>query len=87
MWIGLNDEIITILQNFQNKFMLCFFKAAQQGTPTGIVELDSNMLLMGNRVMQNKLIYVGKLMTNALGPNMGKRTLINGKLHAKERTS
>ena len=59
--------------------MLRFFEAPLQGTPTGIVELDSNMLLMVNRVMQNKLIYVGKLMTNALGPNMGKRALINGK--------
>ena len=84
---GLNDEIVTILQTFQNKFMLRFFEAPLKGTPTGIVELDSNMLLMVNRVMQNKLIYVGKLMTNVLGPNMGKRALINGKIHAKERTS
>ena len=59
--------------------MLRFFEAPAKGTPTGIVELDSNMLLMTNRVMQNKLIYVGKIMTNALGPNMGKRALLNGK--------
>ena len=78
-WIGLNDEIITILQNFQNKFMLRFFEAPARGTPTGIVELDSNMLLMKNRVIQSKLTYVGKIMTNALGPNMGKRALLNGR--------
>ena len=78
-WIGINDEIITKLQTFQNKFMLRFFEAPKQGTPTGIVELDSNMLLMGNRIMQNKLIYVGKIMTNSLGENMGRRALLNGK--------
>ena len=59
--------------------MLRFFEAPKQGTPTGIVELDSNMLLMGNRIMQNKLIYVGKIMTNSLGTNMGRRALLNGK--------
>ena len=53
-WIGLNDEIINTLQDFQNKFMLRFFKAPKQGTPTGIVELDSNMLLMKNRIMLSK---------------------------------
>ena len=64
-WIGLNDEIITKLQDFQNKFMLRFFEAPKQGTPSGIVELDSNMLLMKNRIMLNKLIYVGKIMTKS----------------------
>ena len=37
------------------------------------------MLPMVNRVMQSKLIYVGKVMTNALGPNMAKRALLNGR--------
>ena len=78
-WIGLNDEIATKLQDFQNKFMLRFFDAPKQGAPTGIVELDSNMLLMGNRILQNKLIYVGKIMTNSLGTNMGRQALLNGK--------
>ena len=78
-WIGLNDEIISILQNFQHKFMLRFFEAPVNGTPAGIVDLDSNMLLMKNRIIQNKLICVGKLMTNALDQNMGKRALLNGK--------
>ena len=55
-WIGLNDEIISILQNFHHKFMLRFFEAPVNGTPAGIVELDSNMLLMKNRIIQNKLI-------------------------------
>ena len=36
-WIGLTDEIIDILQESQNKFMLHFFKAPKQGTPSGIV--------------------------------------------------
>ena len=36
-WIGLNDEIINKLQDFQNKFMLRFFEAPKQGTPSGIV--------------------------------------------------
>ena len=44
-WIGLNDEIIDTLPEFQNKFIIRFFEAPKQGTPTGIVELDSNMLL------------------------------------------
>ena len=59
--------------------MLRFFEAPKQGTTTGIVELDSNMLLMGNRIMQNKLIYVGKIMANSLGTNMGRRALLNRK--------
>ena len=53
--IGLTDEIINTLQDFQNKFMLRFFEAPKQGTPTGIVELDSNMLLMKNRLLLSKL--------------------------------
>ena len=44
--IGLTDKIVDKLQDFQNKFMLRFFEAPKQGTPNGIVELDSNMLLM-----------------------------------------
>ena len=31
--------------------MLSFFEALKQGTPTGIVELDSNMLLMNDRII------------------------------------
>ena len=54
-WIGLTDEIIDILQEFQNKFMLRFFEAPKHGTPSGIVELDSNMLLMKNRIVLSKL--------------------------------
>ena len=76
-WIGLTDEIITKLQNFQNKFMLRFFEAPKQGTPTGIVELDSNMLMI--KILLNKLIYVGKIMTNSTGTNMCRRALLNGK--------
>ena len=53
-WIGLTYEIVDKLQDFQNKFMLCFFEAPKQGTPIGIVELDSNMLLMKNRIMLPK---------------------------------
>ena len=59
--------------------MLRFFEAPKQGTPTGIVELDSNMLLMKNRIILNKLIYVGKIMTNSTGMNMCRRALLNGK--------
>ena len=47
-------EIINILQDFQNKFMLRFFEAPKQGTPTGIVELDLKMLLMKDRIMLSK---------------------------------
>ena len=50
-WIGLTDEIVDKLQDFQNKFMLRFFEAPKQGTPTGIVELDLKMLLMKNMIM------------------------------------
>ena len=64
-WIGFTDEIIDILQEFQNKFMLRFFEAPKQGTPYGIVELDSNMLLMKNRIMLSKLTYVGKIMVKS----------------------
>ena len=71
-WIGINDEIIDKLQDFQNSFMLRFFEAAKQGTPTGIVELDANMLLMKNRIMLSKLTYVGKLMANTAQNNMCK---------------
>ena len=56
-----SDEIVHKLQDFQNKFMLRFFEASKQGTPTGIVELDSNMLLMKNRIMLSKLTYIGKI--------------------------
>ena len=85
-WIGLNDEIIDTLQDFQNKFMLRFFEAPKQGTPTGIVELDSNMLLMKNRIMLSKLTYVGKIMAKSTSQNMCKRALQTEKKSAKERT-
>ena len=69
-WIGPTDEIVDKLQDFQNKFILRFFEAPKQGTPTGIVELDLNMLLMKNRIILNKLIYVGKVMAKSLTNNM-----------------
>ena len=69
--IGITDEIIDKLQDFQNKFMLRFFEAPKQGTPTGRVELDSNMLLMKNRVLLSKLTFVGKMMAKSLPDNMG----------------
>ena len=78
-WIGLTDEIINTLQDFQNKFMLRFFEAPKQGTPTGIVELDSNMLLMKNRIMLSKLTYVGKVMAKSTNHNMCRRAQLNGK--------
>ena len=61
--IGLTDEIINILHEFQNKLMFRFFEAPKQGTTSGIVELDYNMLLMKNRIMLSKLTYVGKITT------------------------
>ena len=78
-WIGLTDEIVDKLQDFQNKFMLRFFEAPKQGTPTGIVKLDSNMLLMKNRIMLSKLTYVGKIMEKSTAHNMCRRALLNGK--------
>ena len=69
-WIGLTDEIIDTLQEFQNTFILCFFKAPKQGTPSGIVEQDSNMLLMKNRIMVSKLTHVGKIMAQSTSHNM-----------------
>ena len=78
-WIGLTDEIVNMLQDFQNKFMLRFFEAPKQGTPTGIVELDSNMLLMKNRLLLSKLIYVGKVMAKSTNRNMCRRALLNGR--------
>ena len=42
--------------------MLRFSEAPKQGTPTGIVQFDSNMLLMKKRIMLSKLTYVGKVM-------------------------
>ena len=69
-WIGLTEEVINTLQDFQNTFMLRFFEAPKQGTPTGIVELDSNMLLMKNRIMLSKLTYVGKVTAKSTHHNM-----------------
>ena len=37
-WIGLTDEIIDILQEFQNKFMLRFFEVPKQWIPSGMIE-------------------------------------------------
>ena len=71
------------MQDFQNKFMLRFFEAPKQGTPTGIVEVDSNMLLMKNRIILSKLTYMGKVMAKSLPNNMCRRALINGKLVCK----
>ena len=48
-------------------------------TPSGIVELDSNMLLMKNRIMLSKLTYVGKIMAKSTSHNMCRRALLNGK--------
>ena len=78
-----SDEIVDKLEDFQNKLMLRFFEAPKQGTPTGIVELDSNMLLMKNRILLSKLTYVGKVMAKSLPNNMCRRALINGKLVCK----
>ena len=49
-------------------FMLRFFEAPKQGTPTVIVELDSNMLI---------------IMAKSLPDNMCRQALINGKLVCK----
>ena len=57
--------------------MLRFFEAPQQGTLT--VELDSNMLLMKNRIMLNKLTYVGKVMEKSMPYNMCRRAPLNSK--------
>ena len=78
-WIGIIDNF----QDFQNRFMLRFFDAPKQGTPTGIVELDSNMLLMENRILLSKLTYIGKLMAKSSPTNMCRRALNNGKLTCK----
>ena len=67
------DKIPDKIQDFQNRFMLRFFEAPKQGTPTGIVELDANMLLMKNASMLNKLTYVGKLMAKSAPNNMSSR--------------
>ena len=40
------------------------------GTPTGIVELDSNMLLKKNRIMLSKITYVGKIKAKSTSHNM-----------------
>ena len=84
-WIGLTDEIVDKLQDFQNKLMLRFFEAPKQGTPTSRVELDSNMLIMKNRIILNRLTYVGKVMAKSLPNNMCIRALINGKLVCKHK--
>ena len=54
-WIGITDEILDKLQDFQNSFMLSFFEAPKQGTPTGIGDVDANILPMKNIIMLNKL--------------------------------
>ena len=77
--IGITDEIIDKLQDFPKKVHVKIFRGPKRGTPTGIVEQDSNMLLMGNRIILNKLVYVGKIMTYSTGTNMGRRALLNGK--------
>ena len=76
--IGITKEIINKLQDFQNRFMLRFVEAPKKGTPTGIVVLDANMLLMRNRIMLNKLTYVGKLMAKSAPGNMWRPSLRNG---------
>ena len=35
-WIGIPDEIIDKHQDCQNRFILGFFEAPKQGTPTGV---------------------------------------------------
>ena len=60
--------------------MLRFLEAPKQGTPTGIVELNSKMLLMKNRGLLSKLTYMGKIKAKSLPVNMCRRALINGKL-------
>ena len=81
--MGLTDEIVNKLQDFQNKFMHRFFEAPKQGKPTGIVELDLNMLLMKNMIMLSKLTYVRKVMAKSLTNNMCRKARINGKLVCK----
>ena len=50
--------------------MLRFFEALKQRTPTGMVELDSNMLIMKNRIILSKLTYMGKIMEKSTLHNM-----------------
>ena len=66
--------------------MLRFFEALTKGTPSGIVKLDSNMLLMKNRIMRNKLKYMGKIMAKSTAHNMCRRALITAKMSVKART-
>ena len=73
-WIGLTDELVDKLQDFHLNF-----ESPKQGTPTGIIELDSNMLIMKNRKILSKLTYVGKVMAKSLPNNMCRRALLNCK--------
>ena len=43
-WIGITTEAIPMLQDFRNRFMLIFVEALKRGTPSGMVEMDANML-------------------------------------------
>ena len=50
--------------------MLRFVETPKQGRPTGVVELDANMLLKKHQIMLSKLTYMGKLMANTAPNNM-----------------
>ena len=39
-WIGITDEIINKLQEFQNRFLLRFSEDPKRGTETGIVDYN-----------------------------------------------
>ena len=60
-WLGLNDS--KTLQNFQDNFIMKVFQVAARGTTKRILWLlDSQMLKMKWRIIQQKLRVIAKTM-------------------------
>ena len=77
-WIGIK----VILEDFQKKVMLRFCAAPEQGTP--IVELYSTMKYMKNRILQEKMLFIGEIMPNKDPNHMCRRVHLAGGQHVKE---
>ena len=59
-WIGLTPEHIKTLQEYQNELKCRVLAAPQQGTPTGVIEMDSGMMLTQLIIKQ----VIGQVMLN-----------------------
>ena len=78
-WLGITEEHIKTLQNFQDNFLRNLLSMPVNGKPNGIIQLDGGMTLMKWGIAKRKLKVTIKIM-NKDDQILCKIAMINGQL-------